>query len=754
MNYYRPVLIFYDEINKNTETHAMSAIESKFYFDVPQSITRTGGNYKIYFVLKERVDKQEGAGGYVGVEDDPAYREIFISQACDASVDSKSGYTLLSSNFDFDTQIYDYEKGYIFSSNWLNPVEENNEYVTYIYLPGLKDGVEEDDVQFVTPNGVTITRHSIGGLVYPNLTPTDPTPDSGDDGNGSLETEDEDSVGSGYIPDTDPEKPFENPSLSNKYLIYAATLDSTVTPDVLENIQVVYPVTFDFQGDESKSIAQKPFIKVVHEPNTVSVTDNTNLGIKMDAYVTAIDVTGMRNVPKDTKKYVIFSKDGNTVVCRAYNDAYCWIPTIVTGQAGTWEVSFAARGTDNSEHTSYTYYTGILKLPVLDTALTRFDLNTSTSYRAITDVDGKTLYDEKSFALYAMTDASTDAKLSHTASVIDESITWVGELRASYPDAVALTTLVTSFDTVVSNQVAVNTKLANLESTDGLFRDSISLLTANDEAISSEIESIHEIIDGLEETQSLERLDAHDEILAGIAEDIDALQKKDASIESSINSNKKDITALESSIDEVDSKYDKEVKDIKGVLSDHKFDIEQLEGETTHLRGRVVTLEDNVSANIKNLIEETAQRAAADTELNTKINNEISRATESENIIASGLANTNEELAALTTEVRNNNTTITNRVAAEEAARASADRALDNRTSILESTTKVQSSEISGLISRVDGIDTDKTIIRNDYTKGRMKTVVAKIIVLEPKSIDDIAVMVEVPYSTEAEQNT
>lgn len=96
--YYQPVLIFYDEINKNTETYSMSFVESKFYLDVPDTITKVGGNYQIHFVLKERMDSST-EGGYVGAEDDPAYREIFISESCKGAVDSGSGFSLLPQNF-------------------------------------------------------------------------------------------------------------------------------------------------------------------------------------------------------------------------------------------------------------------------------------------------------------------------------------------------------------------------------------------------------------------------------------------------------------------------------------------------------------------------------------------------------------------------------------------------------------------------------------------------------------------------------
>ena len=156
-------------------------------------------------------------------------------------------------------------------------------------------GTIADDIEITPPNGVTITRKELGGRVYP-VDPSNPTPDD------------------------DP----DNPVLSNLHLIYAAVLDDTVTEDVLENIQVTYPVRFEFNANTNRSVAQKPFIKVKNEDgNSLSVEDNTILGVKMDAYVTAIDVSGMRKPPANIRRFVVFSKDGKSVVCEADNALYC-----------------------------------------------------------------------------------------------------------------------------------------------------------------------------------------------------------------------------------------------------------------------------------------------------------------------------------------------------------------------------------------------------------------------------------------------
>ena len=94
-------------------TLTMSSEEGKFYIDLPNTLTSVAGNYQIYLALKERLSAQLTGGGAIGEEDDPSYREVFISDVCQGVVDANSGYSFIPSEFDWDIGVYDYEIGAI-----------------------------------------------------------------------------------------------------------------------------------------------------------------------------------------------------------------------------------------------------------------------------------------------------------------------------------------------------------------------------------------------------------------------------------------------------------------------------------------------------------------------------------------------------------------------------------------------------------------------------------------------------------------
>jgi hypothetical protein len=113
-------------------------------------------------------------------------------------------------------------------------------------------------------------------------------------------------------------------SYDSQTLSLYVTLDSTVNREILDDIQITYPVIFSAKEPSAENAAQKLPIKVIFEPSSVSVdkTQNTNLGMKMDAYSTAINMSSLWALPEDTEKYAIFSKDNKTVVCKAVG-SYC-----------------------------------------------------------------------------------------------------------------------------------------------------------------------------------------------------------------------------------------------------------------------------------------------------------------------------------------------------------------------------------------------------------------------------------------------
>ena len=692
---YEAVLVFYQEANKISNTLSMSNNEADFYVDLPDDITKTSGNYQIHFVLKEKLD---GAyeGGAIGAEDDPAYREVFISASCKGAVDPASGFSLVPLNFDWETDLYDYRTGVICSSEWTEPTEEGV-YSTSIYLGGLVENTPEDKIVITPPEGVT----------------------------------------------------WSNKALNGNTLTFDATIDDDRhTYQILEEIQISYPVVFSVT--DFSNLAQKTPIKITHTATSIGIESDTNanLGMKMDAYITPIEVSSLLDLPANVKRYVVFSKNQRSLVCEAEDGINCWIPTAVTGESGTWEVSFIVKGTSIDEATNYTYYTGILRLPVVDNILTRSDLATDTSYRAILDIDGKSLYDSNEYALYAITDSSTEAKLSYTATTINNAIGWIDTI-AELHTAQDVINAIGKFNQVYNNQTTMSGRLDTLESVDEDLRSQINLLNSTDTNIIADIAALRgEIaeldvteLSGVVETQGtkISALESRATILEGQAE---ALSSRATEIDAKVNKNTRDIATHTSEIATIKNnaaELAEKVSSNTGRIDIAEGDIVNLEVLVDRINARVPTYE-NYSKLIK---EEIETRAIKDQELENAITAEVERASSAEEALTEGLTTTSSTLDALIQTVSDNKTSIEASLAAEVETRTNADIAFNTRTSALETSSRNHSTELENLTTRMIAVETDKSIIRNDYVVGDPKTIVAKIVFLKSQNITALATLVD-----------
>lgn len=694
---YEAVLVFYQEGNKISNTLSMSNNESDFYVDLPDDITKTSGNYQIHFVLKEKLD---GAyeGGAIGAEDDPTYREVFISASCKGAVDSASGFSLVPLNFDWENDLYDYRTGVVCSSEWTEPTAEGV-YSTSIYLGGLVENTPKDRIVITPPEGVTCS----------------------------------------------------NVQLSGNTLTFDATIDDNHTYQILGDIQISYPVVFAVT--DFSNLAQKTPIKITHTPTSIGVENNTNLGMKMDAYITPIEVSSLLDLPAGVKRYVVFSKNKRSLVCEAEDGINCWIPTAVTGEAGVWEVSFIVKGTSIDEQTTYTYYTGILKLPVVDNILTRSDLATDTSYRAVLDIDGKSLYDSNEYALYAITDSSAEAKLDYTATTINNAIGWIDTI-AELHTAQDVINAIGKFNQVYNNQTTMSGRLDTLESVDEDLRSQINLLNSTDTNIIADIAALRgEIaeldvteLSGVVETQgtkisALESrttiLEDQAEALSSRATDIDRKVTKNTQ---DISTNKNEIKAIKDNAAELAEK----VSSNTGRIDIAEGDIVNLEVLVDRINARVPTYE-NYSKLIK---EEIETRAIKDQELENAIAAEVERANSAEEALTTGLNEANTTLEALIQTVDENKTSIESALSTEITTRTNADAELTRRTGILETASSNYSAQLENLTTRMVAAETDKSIIRNDYVIGDPKVVVAKIMFIKAQTVDSLATLIGIEVET------
>lgn len=113
-----------------------------------------------------------------------------------------------------------------------------------------------------------------------------------------------------------------SPTLVNKTLTFTVQLVNANDDEesLLDQVEITYPVTFS--ASISTEAAQKTPIKITHTASAIAATENSNLGMKLDAYVTPIDMSGLINIATPngaltTTKYVIFAKDNVRYVCQA-----------------------------------------------------------------------------------------------------------------------------------------------------------------------------------------------------------------------------------------------------------------------------------------------------------------------------------------------------------------------------------------------------------------------------------------------------
>lgn len=787
---YEPVLIFIQGARKLTL--AMSNEENKFYVDLPRSLTTVGGNYQIYFALKEKISSSiSNNSAAIGSEDDPAYREVFISDVCKGAVDTNSGYSILPNNFDWSTGLYNYYKGFVscLSSSWtestINDNAETGVYVsTGIYLGGLQDG----------------------------KTATDIIPHSPDE---SLLV-------------------ISDKTLSGKTLTITATFQKTLTDDeelaLLEQIVIEYPVNFSV-AESLSGYALKSDIKVVYDPFSISVDKNFNtiLGMKMDAYVTPINLSGLYNFPLNTKKYVVFSKDKESLVCEAFNDT-CWIPTQVTGTAGNWKVSFIVKGNSANGLADYEYHTGIITLPVIDNTISKADLVTGTAYRAVLDSDAKALYDVNSYALYSISDSTQKVNLSHSAEVIDRVIGWASGI---YPNANAerIVTAVSNFETVSNNYTQLRADLTtanmNISTNTNNLNSEIARATAAEATLQSSIDTINETIETLDVTILKDTVESHSESIEAHDGRLDVLEADMSSAKNSINDYtvfKGTYSQLVSNLQAADTKHDEEISDLKtknsnqdGRLTIIEDNIELMTGTLEAHGGRLDSIQSNLnseSALINEMVRtERAERIEEDRKLEDAIEAEEDRAKEKENELTNALqqeieTRTNvdetlqdqiddlvekdrnlqgqiDDLKQVDLDLKGVDATLQKNIDDEQQERINSDEELQKQigdevfraenaeqglaSSIdtvdknldavqkdlqgkIDALEQTQSNHYNHFDGEITAINTSNQIVRNDFMGVAVKPYVARIVLIQHMLIQDVATLANVPYETTEQQ--
>lgn len=706
---YEAALVFYEEAHKLRNTLTMSVSGDSFILDVSQDITKSGGNYQLYFVLREKLDTTDAAGvtvGAIGAEDDPAYQEIFVSDVFKGAISGDSGYGLIK-GFDWNTQVYNYNIGVLHSSAWVD--NDNNTYTTTVYLGGLLDGTTIDKISITVPEE-------------------------------QLEI-------------------FESPTLTTKTLVVTVSLiDSSITDieSLLDQVEITYPV--EFSATVSDNAAQKTPIKITHTASTIAATENSNLGMKLDAYVTPIDVSGLINIATSievltTTKYIIFAKDNIRYVCEAQGD-YGWIPIGVTSQAGVWSVSFVGKAE------SYTYYTGVLKLPVVDNVLFKQDITTDSVYSAVQDSDASYLYDSNNYALYAMSEDQSTVTLEYTGNIINQAIGWAHGMSEQYK-VEDITTKIESIDDLQANFSSLETefdalaeKVNNADVTD--MREDVTELQGNVNDLKTTTANLTEKDSKLEESiKSLENQLAAADVTVltnrvTIAEgDIDTLQTDLSTAETNITQLQGDVIGLNTRLTTAEN----EIDTLQAADIETNTKVSTNAGKIAILEPKVGVLEsqvDNINATIepyKNYADlisnEIADRAAADQNLQNQLDSEIIARQTADTTEANARQAADETLQSNIDSLSETVTTnkqladaqieeLASSIQNEASTREAADANLQSSINTLDITTSAHTTAIDSHTTAITALQDDKTVVRNDYVAGAPKTIVASIVFITP----------------------
>lgn len=723
-NNYLASLIFYSEQAKEEENKRVSLDLSpdgdEYVLQIPRTITEKGGNYQIFLSFREKLSTESGSGT-VGDKDDPAYREVFISAAFKGAVNTNSGYQFVKKfknteqETDWTDHLYNYNLGVIQLSDslWQG---DGPEYTTTVYLGGLST-VDVNDIEIITP-------------------------------------EDEIEVVSKTLED-------------GKALIITIQVLNSKSLDKLDDIIVKYPVTFSATMDANNQYAQKPAIQVKYDQSSLTIVSaNKSLGMKLDSYVTPIDLTRLYNLDTTTEKYTIFSKDDKTYICKAQNEI-CWIPVGVTNNPGTWSVSFIGESADKL------YFTDVLKLSVVDNVLTRESLNSDTVYTVMQSVDGLNLYDSNDTALYLIDSGYGSGKLSYTKGVIDQAIGWVTSvddisvsgLRLAVEKTPELqssiSTLTNDLNTVSGNISSINTQISNLQ--------------AKDNELILQLEELDDKIQASDTTALDERLTTAEGKITNIESDLNTAEGKIATNERNITGLQAADTTLnrrvtnnETSINNINTeittiKNQDQIQDTK--INQNKAASELLKSEIDFLNTSTIptinqqigainnTLEDHSKTHgnyLELLTNEIERSIGKDVALENEINSEKDRATtEEERIVGLLEVEANRAKKAegdLDTKIGANKTNV--------SGLQSGLQTTNTRVSSLELTTAAQSGDISRLTNNINEIQNDKTYIKNNFVDGAFddKPYVARIVLIQHMSIQDVAQMAKVPYETADQQ--
>lgn len=728
---YDPALIFYNTRTKTRNTINMEKTSPNFSMDVPEEITLQPEDYQIYFILRENLSIRITGSPAVGSEDDPAYREVFVSDVFKGKVDAKSGRQYISTEFDWNTKIHNYNIGTIAvdDKTWEGV---GNSYSADLYLGGLK--AEDDTV--VVVNGVTKKTTNV------NIT-----------------------FDSAIINSVEGTLDSENKTLTVTAVFIDGATEEAIN-NALDQIIISYPVNFSATYNNSL----KTPIKVVNTANSLEVENNKRLGMKHDAYITPIDVSGLIE-PRDAAtdvvyKYTIFEQDSAVYVCKATNN-YCWIPIGITSKSGNWNVSFVVR----NETEGYSYYTGVLSLPVTDNALFKEDIMSDSTYSVVLDLDGSYLYDDSGYVIYAQSEEQSSVSLKFTGAKINDILGWADGVASS--DSYDSTTIKNDLDWVegISSTYTSQNVKDKLSQIEGLSTNLSTLQDAvgdSTKGLTKRMADAEKRLDEFEESDVSEM--AKD--VEKIQQDILSLQNTDTAIRNEYkNADTALKTALETDYKAADAALNSRIDSVITTnseqsikIAEHGGKIASLEAKDVDLQGQIGVINttlSNYGTFTSALTQEIENRINADRDFkeqleNIYVQNEFTK--EETGILINKETQLRSELEAETARAKAKEDDINGRLEEEIQRALGVESELQQSLSTEHDNRLAVESELERRIDDIDqkdenqqnSIDSHETsigviqetlntsVVRNDYELGVDKIYVAKIIFIKPDTENNL----------------
>lgn len=413
----------------------------------------------------------------------------------------------------------------------------------------------------------------------------------------------------------------------------------------------------------------------------------------------------------------------------------------------------------------YTYYTGVLKLPVVDNVLFKQDITTDSVYSAVQDSDASYLYDSNNYALYAMSEDQSTVTLGYTGSVINQAIGWAHGMSEQYK-VEDITTKIESIDDLQANFSSLETefdalaeKVNNADVTDmredvtelqgnvTTMQEDIADLKAKDTELAGSIQSLKEQLDQADVTVLTNRVTtAEGQIetikgsLSTTQTNVSQLQNTTSKLGTRLDTAESDIDALQAADIEINSK-----------VSTNQGKVNVLEPKVAALEGQV----DNINATIepyKNYAElirdEIADRAAADQNLQNQLDSETTArqtadTTEAnarqaaDEILQGNINSLSETVTANKQSADEEIEKLAGSIQDEASARQAADTTLQGLINTLDTTTSAHTTAINSHTTAITALQNDKTVVRNDYVAGAPKTIVASIVFITPDTANN-----------------